>query len=331
MNVNGYKDSHSSLNTEFLGTITDDFGIWQFSKNGKPIRSEGYSLDDNARALIAFLRFGCEEKARVCLNYIESSIYHGTFYGFANENRQFITYPGSLDAHGLAYWALSHCVSVRFFETECMQVLRAIDNSFAYKNVYIRPLMYILLGQSLLKEKVAHITIKNILSRYKPEIQWFEEKLTYANPAIPYSLLSYLNSFKIVDSDIEKVVLGCIKTIENYMMIGVIPAPIGNRFWQEINSNIRDIYGQQPIDAGFAVLMYLEAYDYFKEEKYLEMAKVWFSWFLGNNIWKTSLISRNGACFDGLTESGLKKHNGAESSIMLLLAYKRIIKYKDFL
>ena len=53
INSPGVESSIPDLNISHLQNITDEFGIIQFSNMSKPDPLSGYTLDDNARALLA--------------------------------------------------------------------------------------------------------------------------------------------------------------------------------------------------------------------------------------------------------------------------------------
>jgi hypothetical protein len=46
-----------SVNLDFLKALTDDTGLIQHAKFATPKRQEGYTTDDNSRALIACTKF----------------------------------------------------------------------------------------------------------------------------------------------------------------------------------------------------------------------------------------------------------------------------------
>ncbi len=312
--------------TQFLDSITDDFGVWQHTYNGVINKAEGYALDDSARSLIVYLLYNERELATVCLKYIETSLKDGMFIGFFNKERQPVVYPSSNDAFGLAVWALAYCISIGFHTNRCRRILLNLNIDSVIENEDIRTVAYILIAMSYLKDTDVSIRLVEILKRKydSSSVDWFEDHLYYGNAAIPYSLLHYLNTFIIRDPLLSKTVLESINTLEKEMYIGVIPAPVGNRRWCKIGDKVRDVYGQQPIDSAFMVMMYLEAYVYFKEDKYLVKGREWMEWFYGNNIWKVSLIKSVGACCDGLDSHGLSQNYGAESTIMYLWAKKLV-------
>src|SRR5690606_26206182 len=86
-----------TINLSHLKKMTTDFGILQFSKLNKPDIRSGYTLDDNARALIAFCqhyKLTADESdlkyIRIYLdfvNYCECS--NGRFMNYVDYNQNF--------------------------------------------------------------------------------------------------------------------------------------------------------------------------------------------------------------------------------------------------
>jgi hypothetical protein len=307
----------------FLEYLTDDFGVWEHAHRDKILKEEGYALDDPARALIVYLLFGKKDKARVCLGYIESSLKDGLFWGEFTDDRKPFTFPSSEDAFGLALWALAYAKSVKFEVDKVDEILGNVNLDYTKEVNYLRPNSYYLIAFTLLglRER-ADMVFNKIMEHYDITLGWFEPKLIYANAAIPLSLIKYINHYGIEGKELESKIETAIETLDKHMRIGVIPAPPGNVIWQEIGSGVRDIQGQQPIEAGFMVLLLCEAYNFFREERYKTKAKEWLDWFYGNNIVKQSLINENYACADGIDQDRVSDHNGSESTIMYLWANK---------
>ncbi|KAA6306118.1 mannosyltransferase, partial [termite gut metagenome] len=60
------------LNTEHIKRMSRGFAMIQFSKGNRPDIKSGYTLDDNARALIALSQMYAERKDVSCETYIET-------------------------------------------------------------------------------------------------------------------------------------------------------------------------------------------------------------------------------------------------------------------
>ncbi len=304
-----------------LLAITDQFGIWQHHENGKILSNEGYALDDSARGLIVFILYNDLVRADICLKYIELSVKEGLLIGFFHADKTTRTYPASDDAFALAYWALAYCINKNIFPVKAQEILAKINTSIILSSPFIRANSYSLIAACLLHDKEkADLLANKILEQFNHDTYWFEDTLTYANAIISYALLTYEEEFSVDNQDTKDCIKRSIETLEKYCRVDGMPAPVGNREWQTIGSNTRDLYGQQPIDAAYMVLMLIKAYTFFKDEQYKIAASEWYDWFFGNNIMKQSLINSEYACADGIDESGISTNYGAESTIVFLWA-----------
>jgi len=113
----------------------------------------------------------------------------------------------------------------------------------------------------------------------------------------------------------------------NFLLINLIydgkPITVGFDGWWKKGEKMV-MFGQQPIDVAYMVLALLDYYKITGEEKYLEKAKFYFSWYDGNNILNLPMIREDGACMDGLWQNGVNPNAGAESNICYLLAAVKI-------
>jgi len=316
-----------------LRWLTDDFGIWQHTKGDEIDWKMGYALDDSARGLIVYLLFGDQERAKVCLDYLVASKVPKGYVGFFDERRKPLDEQSSHDAHALALWALAAAVEHDFYPEEARALIAETDVTEQIEQGYLRTLAYLLLAYCALGDKQqASKVAKKLWTAYQPRLGWFEERLTYANAALPWALIRYYRTFGGTKQQAERL-KKTLATLEEYCRIGVIPAPVGNRIWQRIGAVERDIYGQQPIDPGFMVLALVEAYETFQEPAYLQQAREWLEWFHGNNIYQTSLISDKNACGDGLyaLPRGVCNNKGAESTIMYVMALHALNRHQPLL
>ncbi|HLD22159.1 MAG TPA: hypothetical protein VJB65_04630 [Patescibacteria group bacterium] len=309
--------------TMYLEKLTDDFGIWQHAARDGILKKEGYALDDIARGMIVFILYQKWKQAQICLQFIERAFRNGTFVGVYDAKKMPVIYPCSLDALGLTYWALAYATNQKFQVERCQQIRKKIQYTSILQSQFIRPLAYMLFGEVLLREQEqARELVARLIKKFCLNYQWFEEHLTYANPVLPFSLLQYVSEFphERNKTTLLRIIERSMQTIERYYYIGAIPSPPGNQFPQNVHKIRKEIYGQQPIDAGFMVLLYIAGFEVIKKNEWIVQASQWMDWFYGNNIWKQTLINSHYACADGLDEQGVSTHYGAESTIMYLWA-----------
>lgn len=311
-----------------LHWLTDDFGVWQHTKGDEIHREMGYALDDSSRALIVYLLYGDNKRAKICLDYIAASQTPKGFVGFYDGHRQPLDDNSSDDAHALAIWALAVAVEQDFHADEAKAILAKCSVDGLLERGYVHTLAYLLLAYSALKDKpMADRVAQRLLEQFDGELGWFGERLTYANAALPWAVLRYRRTFDKqlsakAKKELDGIVRQALDTLEEYCRLGVIPAPVGNRIWQRVGRVGRDIYGQQPIDPGFMVLFLADAFEQYGEPELASKTDDWMRWFFGNNIYKKSLISPRHGCGDGLyaLPRGVCDNKGAESVILYLWA-----------
>lgn len=96
--------------------MTDDTGIFQHAKSSIADRREGYTSDDNARALIAVLKYhrlsGDEQAINLARTYLSFLLHvqkkDGRVHNFLGYNRSFLDEAGSEDSLGRILWACGY-------------------------------------------------------------------------------------------------------------------------------------------------------------------------------------------------------------------------------
>lgn len=335
------------IKTDHIFSMTSQIGIYQFASGTTPDKNYGYSIDDQARALILalFLYHQKNERrhlklARIYLNFIErAQLKDGRFHNFADFKGRFIDWVGSEDCFGRTIWALGvcQCYGPRDIKQRAEKIFKK-SKSKIKKLRYIRSKAYASLGLVMIyqakkdpeiKEELLSIT-KYLVKKFKENSsgrwQFFEDKLIYANGILSFALLFL---FEVLGGEEElKVGLKSLDFLNRVCRMKGYPAPIGFEGWYPRGGK-KSYFGQQPIDVCDMVLAAAKAYELTKEKKYSQMAKDWFSWFLGNNIYHLKIYdSKTGGCFDGIFKTGINPNQGAESTICFHLANLEISKLK---
>ena len=110
------------VNLAHVKNMTTAFGMIQFSKINEPDINSGYTLDDNARALIAMCMHYEETGDQEDIPYIRTYLYFiahclqptGDFLNYVNELHAFTEQNNSTnlsDSNGRAIWALGYLIS----------------------------------------------------------------------------------------------------------------------------------------------------------------------------------------------------------------------------
>jgi hypothetical protein len=332
------------LNINYLKTLTDDTGVFQHAKFCIPKRDQGYTTDDNARALIAavkYLRLKDDVEVRRLASVYLSFLYHmqkpdGNFHNYLGYDRNFLDVDGSQDCMGRAVWACGAAMNSKLPMDMRLVAKDIFDRCFpwVWKSTSLRFYSFAILGldeyyqatqNPNLKadaEKLGDSLVRCYHNTTDGDWQWFEPNLTYDNSRLTQALFVAANLTKkpkLLDVAVESMDF-LLKT----QMINDVYVPIGNQGWYKRGEQ-RAIYDQQPLEAAAMVGASIDAHYATKQNRYILEAEKAFGWFLGRNSRGLMLYNpENGGCRDGLNENAVNKNQGAESSISYLLARLRL-------
>lgn len=336
---------YPSINLDHIKRLTTSLGIIQFSNISKPDISSGYTLDDNARALIAismhFDLFGKKEDLTylsVYLNFIERcQQLSGNFINYVDEdNHEHIqnAYVNLEDSNARAIWALGYVISMHkklpktivdkanYCLLKCSHWIpnllspRAIG--FAIKGLYF----YYKGTEDTRVISVVEKLAKNLMTNYdiiaKRDWKWFENYMTYANSILPESMLyAYLLTANI---DYKKVAIESFDFLISKMFLNGHFKVISNKGWYQKEKEPSQ-FGEQPIDVAYTIQSLNAFYKAFKRDDYLMKMGIAFSWFLGKNQLNQIMYNPiTGGCYDGLEKTHVNLNQGAESTICYHLA-----------
>jgi len=338
------------INLDHIRRLTTDFGMIQFSKINRPDIDSGYTLDDNARALIAmcthFELTGDQESIKLITTYLNFIKYclskEGIFLNYVNEKGNFTDQNNSsnlADANGRAIWALGYLISIgdlfprdsQFLvkEAEIMMQIALVNlnkihstraMAFAIKGLYY----YVTNNNSPQHLSVLKKLADRLVQMYRHEAddewRWYESYLTYANSLLPEGLLcAWLLTGELLYKEIAKASFDFLleKTFkENRIKV------IANMNWLHygVQPSLKP-GGEQPIDVAYTILALSKFYDVFHDQSYLHKLKISFEWFLGNNELHQIIYNPcTGGCYDGLEDQYVNLNQGAESTVSYLMA-----------
>jgi hypothetical protein len=330
-----------SINCNWLQDMTDDTGILQHAKSSIADRREGYTTDDNARALVAVLKYyrlRREEQAldlaRTYLSFLlQVQKEDGRVHNFVGYNRNFLDKAGSDDSLGRVLWACGYSQEAPIPEDFRMTAEEIFDKSLIWASRSGSPRTHALaiLGlyhyaRAFPQDKNPQLNVIHLADRlceaYSHEStlswQWFEPYLTYANARLPQALFrAYQTTGKQDYLHIAE------KTLEFLAANDIIQdmfQPVGNKS-QFRRGGEKALYDQQPIEASCMVEAASAAYQVTGKEKYFKFAFTAFDWFMGKNSKNVVVYNpATGGCFDGITPEGLNRNQGAEAGLSYLLA-----------
>lgn len=333
--------------TDHIFKMTTPTGFYQFANGTTPNKKFGYSIDDQARALILALFLYHENKqnkylnlAKIYLNFIaRAQRTDGLFHNFANAEGRFIDSVGSQDCFGRTIWALGVCM--RFGTKNMKQKAKKIFNKAKKKIAklrYIRSKAYALLGILFIIEEekndelekvglsLANFMIRKFKANSRGSWQFFEDRLIYANAILPYALLSAFDFNH--NQEYKKIGLSSFNFLDKTCRSKGLPAPIGFDGWYKRGGK-KALFGQQPIDVCDMILAAEKAFSLTQDKKYIKIMKDWFAWFFGNNVANLVLWDqKTGGCHDGILSQGLNPNEGAESTICFHLSAQAMKNFK---
>ena len=343
------------VNLNHIKKLTTDFGMIQFSVINQPDLESGYTLDDNARALVAICKQYEITKNKADLKYIMiyfNFIKHclhdeGYFLNYVDINKKFTKQNNETnlsDSNGRAIWALGYLISNSDILPKDLieeaKVTVKLSLSHVLKIHSPRAMAFIIKGlyYSNIKNKsddnlliTKHLADK-LVQMYKHEANenwlWFESYLTYGNSILSEAMLcAYLTLNTPIYKEIAILSFDFLLTkIFTHDSIKVV----SNKGWMyNGEKNYQEkIGGEQPIDVAYTILALSKFYDAFGDDDYLQKIKIAFNWFLGKNHLNQIIYNPcTGGCYDGLEENYVNLNQGAESTVSYLMARLTMEKY----
>lgn len=336
-----------------MENMTDDFGMFQFANLTIPNKDSGYTLDDNARALIVsswLLKINStkniEKLARTYIAFIKScQLPDGSFTNYLGFPDRLPTKQNSLedteDSQTRAIWALCEVITnqdmprtLRQNATQMFLLYFKNDTPLSHlrsKALAIKSFALVLpflpREEKNLRSKIQKYadSLVETLSRHSIKSwRWFESDLNYNNAVLSEGLLiagDVLKNKDLTDLGLSSLEFLISKTFSKSHYI-----PIGHSKWYK-NKEKRSSYDQQPEDPASMILALVRAHSLTHDPKYRKLANTCFSWFLGNNSLKKSLYDEStGGCYDGLHPDRVNLNQGAESCVSYLMSCIMILR-----
>jgi hypothetical protein len=340
-----------------LDELRGELGILQHAIGSKPDPAHGYCVDDAARALEVDLLHARElgwpavaDSAELSLRFLEEAFDASTggFRNFRDFEGTWIGGPGSNDCVGRAMLALGETIAtVRDEQMRDRAIAlfgRALPGAAKLKSP--RAIASLILGlAAVLRSSPTigprHPTLAAMIpdataqmGRLATELHarflglagpgwpWLEPSLTYENALIPRALVVAGARLKAdVMLRIGLQVLEWLVSVQT-SAAGHL-SPIGNGWWPR--GGQRSQFDQQPIEATALLLAAEAALAATGDPRYRAAMELAYGWFLGrNDVGRPVAVASRGAGFDGLTARGVNRNQGAESTLMWLMASEHI-------
>jgi len=329
------------INCTWLYDMTDDTGILQHAKSSIGDRREGYTTDDNARALLATLRYhelqDGEKNLGLVRTYLGFLLYvqkkDGRLHNLIGYDHSFFDEKSSDDSIGRVLWACGYSQDTSIPEDVRMAAIEIFDRSliWALDSSSPRAQALTILGlyhyaKAFPEDENPQLNVIHLADRLcelfrqtsTPTWQWFEPYITYANPRLPHALF---RAYQVTGrKDYLRIAERTLKFLAANDIVKGTYQPVGNQSWYKKGGK-KALYDQQPLEASCMVEAASIAYQVTGKKMYSKMAWTAFAWYLGKNSNGVMVYNPvTGGTYDGISARGLNQNQGAEAGLSYLLA-----------
>jgi glycosyltransferase involved in cell wall biosynthesis len=342
------------INFQHINKLTTEFGMIQFSKISQPDIESGYTLDDNARALIAYCQHYELTGDTTDVYYINKYLHfikycqqpNGDFLNYVDKYNRFTIqnwFTNLDDSNGRALWALGYLTALQgslpaeipaqagaIFQKalphiEGMHSPRAV--AFAIKGLYYRDHSMKPVENLTLLTTLADRLAEIFNHESTPDWKWFEGYLTYANSILPEAMLcAWLMTGKSI---YRNIALSSFDFLLSKIFTENGIEPISSKKWLKRREEAGK-FGEQPIDVAYTIMALSRFYDALGDNAWFRKMEIAFNWFLGKNRLNQIIYNPcTGGCYDGMEEKNVNLNQGAESSVSYMMARLTIEKYKN--
>jgi len=337
-----------TINLDHIKRLTTDFGMMHQSVFNCPDISSGFTLDDNAGAMIAMCRnfelTGNKEDlylVNIYFNFIKYCLQpEGYFMNYVDAKKAFSPKNFSTnlaDVNGKAIWALGYLISldsllpqalladaVSTIKTALLNVNKihsANAMAFVIKGLYYRNKKESCTQDISLIKYLANRLVQMYKLEADGDWQWFERKFTPGCPVLPEALLcAWLATGEDTYKDIAKSTFDFLLTnitdvnssinfsLNKLSPTGVLPVH-------------KDFKTEQPVVVAYSILALSRFNDFYKNDGYANKMKHMFNWFLGDNHLHQIMYNPcTGGCYQQLEQEEINLNQGAASTVSYLVA-----------
>jgi hypothetical protein len=340
-----------------LEALTGELGIFQHAIGSTPDPAHGYCVDDVARALQVDLlharALGWEaiaDSAQRSVQFLEDAFDEATgrFQNFRSIDGTWAGGKGSDDCHGRAMLALGETVAAGLDPSLVASALALFGRALraAERLTSPRAQASVVLGCAavsgshpvtepappadvtlgLAATAVMRSLATGLHARFigfaRPGWPWPEDTLTYENALLPRAMI--VAGHRLRADVMQRIGL---QVLDWLIDAQTAPeghlSPIGNGWWP--HGGTKSQFDQQPIEATALLLAAEDAYRVTGEPRYREAMERSYSWFLGANDLGVPIADPvRGGGADGLGPDGASANEGAESTLMWLMAAEHV-------
>jgi hypothetical protein len=325
-----------------LELLTGELGILQHAIKSVPDPDHGYCVDDVARALEVDLLHArvlgwpaVSESAFRSLRFLEDAYDEsiGRFNNFRAMDGSWIGGPGSNDSFGRAMLALGEAVGTAP-DAEMVERAGVLFDKALPKAVRMtspRAQASVVLGLAAMPTDPTRTIVMRTLgtdlharfrSFARPGWPWPEPAVTYENGLLPRAMIVIGHRLGAT----TMLAIG-LQVLDWLIEVQTAPdghlSPIGNGWWA--HDGTKSQFDQQPIEPTGLLLACEAAYAATGRGRYAAAMERCYAWFLGDNDLRVKVADPvRGAGRDGITPTGVNVNEGAESTLMWLIALEHI-------
>ncbi len=336
------------ISLKHIKRLTKGDGIIQFANVAEPDTTSGYTLDDNARALVALCMHLKETNDSRDLLLIEKYLDFvcacqrpdGLFFNYMNINRTESEQNETVnleDSNGRAIWALgtllahAQILPYRFIIKAQLSLGAALQEIQQFESP--RAIAFCIKGLYLYNSTCTQTDVEHIIHKLSTRLaqkyldtskdgwHWFENYLTYSNSVLPEAMLYAYLSNKEGDVVFKNIAKESFDFLLEQIFTDTRIKVISNNGWMHKGSQRDRHGGEQPVDVAYTIESLYQFHQEFPADYYGEKMEIAFSWFLGNNeLCQLMYNPTTGGCHDGMEKENINLNQGAESTICYLMA-----------
>ncbi len=325
--------------------MTDSFGMIQFADLLAPDMSSGYTIDDNARALVALVKYYQLLKKKRALPLIQTYLNFieyvqkdtGGFHNYVDIQKTIHHDQHVRENLESASTKGMYALAVSAATIEIPLMLREKALLLFKKNIYIlqtvtspRSIAYAIKSLCLWNSvqpspeniqtiiRLADMLVEHFEKNNTADWHWFEDILAYSNGILPEALV---DAYRCTDNERYLVIAQqTLNFLVDNSFEGTVCVPIGQKGWMKRGEK-KYLHDQQPEEVAALVSCLKAMHGATHDERYAQRMRNAFDWFLGNNVLHRVIYDQDtGGCYDGLGEYEVNLNQGAESTVMYLLA-----------
>ena len=324
-----------SYRLEHLQRMSGEKGIFEHANGIAPRIDLGYCTDDNARLLVVLCREPDEGTAahlgRLALNFVlDAQDDAGRIHNrFARDGYwRWVDEASNEDCWGRAVWGLGVAAASHPHSGVQAMARWGFEKSAHQRSPWPRAMAFAALGAAdlLLSDPEAGVA-RDLLVDAVVALDsgiagspWPEDRLTYANAAVPEALIAAgvaLDAPQVVERGLEMLrwLIDLQQRDGRLSVVGVGGRPVGRREIQ---------FDQQPIEVAAIADACWRAWMATGDHRWLEDVARAADWFTGKNDAGSVMFDhRTGGSYDGLGRVAVNLNEGAESTLALVSTMQR--------